>query len=106
MDAYTQSRSTRRTHEPWARAGSWLRELRERRGLTQRELARIVGVEYYTIIAQLESGRGRVPADRYLAWAAALQVEPREFARKLMACYDRGVRAGPAADDDGIGQAV
>src|SRR5262245_35297667 len=71
-----------------SRAGRWLRELRERRGLSQRELAKLVGVEVYTFIAQMEHGRGRIPPDRYLVWANALQVEPREFARTLMAYYD------------------
>jgi transcriptional regulator with XRE-family HTH domain len=110
LDMHTRPkpRSTRPTHKLHA-AGSWLLELRERRGLTQRELAQMVGVEYYTIIAQLESGRGHVPADRYLAWAAALQVEPQEFARRLMAYYDHGVvRAvtAAAAQAGDIGEAV
>ena len=46
-------------------AGRWLRELREKRGLSQRELADKVGAEIYTLIAQLEHGRGRIPPDRY-----------------------------------------
>jgi transcriptional regulator with XRE-family HTH domain len=83
-------------------AGRWLRELREGRGLSQRELAQLVGAECYTIISQLESGRGLIPADRYLAWAAALGVEPREFALKLTFLYDYGlVLAGTAAGTHG-----
>ena len=65
------------------RAGQWLRELRERHGLSQRELACRVGAEFYTVISQLESGRGHIPPDRYLVWAEALGMEPDEFARKL-----------------------
>jgi len=42
-------------------AGIWLKELREARGLSQRDLANLVGVEYYTFISQIESGRGRIP---------------------------------------------
>jgi len=64
-------------------AGRWLRELREKRGLSQRELADKVGAEVYTIIAQLEHGRGRIPPDRYLVWAAALEIEPGELARRF-----------------------
>jgi transcriptional regulator with XRE-family HTH domain len=45
--------------------GEWLRKLRERRGLSQRDLAKLVGVEYYTFISQIEMGRGRVRADHY-----------------------------------------
>ena len=69
-------------------AGAWLRELRERRGLSQRQLAKLVGTEYYTFVSQLETGRGRIPPDRYLDWAKALDVEPREFVRALMRYYD------------------
>jgi transcriptional regulator with XRE-family HTH domain len=68
--------------------GQWLRDLRERRGLSQRDLARLVGAEYYTFISQLETGRGRVPPDRYLLWANALAVDPRDFVQQLLAFYD------------------
>ncbi len=69
-------------------AGLWLRELREARSLSQRQLANLVGAEYYTFISQLESGRGRIPPDRYREWASALGVEPAEFVRRLMRYYD------------------
>jgi transcriptional regulator with XRE-family HTH domain len=70
-------------------AGRWLRELREKRGLSQRELAEISGVDDYRLISQLENGhRGHIPPDRYLHWAFALGVEPRVFVRRLMSYYD------------------
>ena len=69
-------------------AGRWLRELREARGLSQRGLADRVGAEYYTFISQLELGRGRIPPDRYTAWATALEVDPRIFVQTLMRYYD------------------
>jgi transcriptional regulator with XRE-family HTH domain len=69
-------------------AGRWLKELREARGLSQRNLADKVGAEYYTFISQLEAGRGRIPPDRYLAWAHALEIEPRFFVRSLLRFYD------------------
>jgi transcriptional regulator with XRE-family HTH domain len=69
-------------------AGRWLKELREARGLSQRVLAERVGAEYYTFISQLESGRGRIPPDRYLDWAQALGIEPRAFVRTLLRYYD------------------
>jgi transcriptional regulator with XRE-family HTH domain len=68
--------------------GRWLKEMRERVGLSQRELALKVGAEYYTFISQLETGRGRIPPDRYLQWAEALQAPPRDFVRDLMQYYD------------------
>jgi transcriptional regulator with XRE-family HTH domain len=69
-------------------AGRWLKELREARGLSQRNLADRVGAEYYTFISQLEAGRGRIPPDRYLSWAHSLGVEPRLFVRTLLRYYD------------------
>jgi transcriptional regulator with XRE-family HTH domain len=69
-------------------AGLWLKQLREAQGLSQRDLAEMVGVEYYTFISQVESGRGRIPPDRYRAWADALRVPTRDFVTKLMRYYD------------------
>jgi transcriptional regulator with XRE-family HTH domain len=69
-------------------AGRWLKELREARGLSQRAMAARVGAEYYTFISQLEAGRGRIPPDRYKAWAEALGVEPKTFVQTLLRYYD------------------
>jgi transcriptional regulator with XRE-family HTH domain len=69
-------------------AGRWLKELREARGLSQRNLADRVGADYYTFISQLESGRGRIPPDRYTAWADALDVAPKTFVQTLLRYYD------------------
>ena len=88
MYTHPQRRSSELTQKLRNRAGNWLRELREQRGLSQRELAAQVGAEYYTFISQLETGRGRIPPDRYLAWAHALGVDKREFVRTLMSYYD------------------
>jgi transcriptional regulator with XRE-family HTH domain len=74
--------------ETRSKAGCWLRGLREKRGLSQRDLAAKVGAEYYTIISQLESGRGQIPPDHYLVWATALEIAPEEFVRALMSFYD------------------
>ncbi|WP_099866405.1 helix-turn-helix domain-containing protein [Pararhizobium haloflavum] len=70
------------------RAGRWLRILRENSGLSQRQLAKAVGVDYYTFISQIEAGRGRIPPERYAAFARAYNVEPRFFVRELMRYYD------------------
>lgn len=69
-------------------AGQWLKERREAIGLSQRQVAEKVGAEYYTFISQLETGRGRIPPARYVDWANALEIEPREFVYKLMRYYD------------------
>jgi transcriptional regulator with XRE-family HTH domain len=88
MFSRSRGRSAKRTQKLRNKAGRLLRELREKRGLSQRDLARKVGAEYYTLISQLEHGRGRIPPDRYLVWANALEVEPREFVIGLMSYYD------------------
>jgi transcriptional regulator with XRE-family HTH domain len=85
---YSHRRSAKLARKLRHEAGLLLRQLREKRGLSQRELAQKVGVEYYTLISQLENGRGRIPPDRYLAWAHALGLEPREFVLGLMPYYD------------------
>ena len=69
-------------------AGSWLREKRCELGLSQRELAGRVNMEYYTFISQIEAGRGRVPVERLSEWAEALEMDSREFAITLMQFYD------------------
>jgi transcriptional regulator with XRE-family HTH domain len=68
--------------------GRWLRDMREAAGLSQRQMAERVGAEYYTFISQLETGRGRIPPDRYRDWAMALGVEPRDFVREILRYYD------------------
>jgi len=83
-----QRRSAKLTQQLRNQAGEWLRELRERRGLSQRQLAQKVGAYYHTFISQVENGRGRIPPDSYLVWAHALGVEPRGFVLALMSYYD------------------
>jgi len=68
--------------------GRWLKDLREAAGLSQRQLANEVGADYYTFISQLETGRGRIPPDRYLDWAAALKVSEKAFVTNLLRYYD------------------
>jgi transcriptional regulator with XRE-family HTH domain len=69
-------------------AGEWLRSLREQRGLSQRDLAKLVDADYYTFISQLETGRGKVPPERYEIWANALAIDPKTFVKKLLHYYD------------------
>ena len=88
MYAHPQQSAVHDVHKLRREAGKWLKELREGRGLTQRQLAELVGVDYYTFISQLEVGRGRIPPDRYERWADALGVEPAYFVRHLLQFYD------------------
>jgi transcriptional regulator with XRE-family HTH domain len=69
-------------------AGAWLKDLRNRAGLSQIDLAAKLGLKYYTFISQVENGFGRVPTDQIEGWATALGQEPSSFARTLLAHYD------------------
>jgi transcriptional regulator with XRE-family HTH domain len=69
-------------------AGTWLKELRTRAGLSQVELAARLGLKYYTFISQVENGFGRVPTDQLESWARALGQEPPAFTRKLLSYYE------------------
>ena len=68
--------------------GAWLKSLREESGLSQRQLASLLSLEYYTFISQLENGRGKIPSSRYLDWAIALKQTPRSFVKKLISHYE------------------
>lgn len=90
-------------------AGKWLRQLRENLGISQRELAKRVGLEYYTFISQIESGRGRIPPTQMKAWAEVLGVSPRKFGTEMMRYYDPvsydmifGSGAGGKESDDPV----
>ena len=65
-------------------SGAWLRAKRESANLSQRALADKLNISYYTFISQIESGRGKVPSDRYEKYAEALGVKPREFALVML----------------------
>jgi transcriptional regulator with XRE-family HTH domain len=86
--AHHQRLASEEVQELRREGGRYLKELREARGLSQRQLANLVGAEYYTFISQLETGRGRIPPDRYGAWAEALNVDVRLFVKALMRFYD------------------
>jgi transcriptional regulator with XRE-family HTH domain len=68
--------------------GIFLKALRNHAGLTQRELAEKLKMNYYTMIAQMEAGTARVPPDSYVPYAKALGVDAQLFVRKLMQYYD------------------
>ena len=69
-------------------AGNFLKTLRARAGLTQRDLAELIGLRYYTFLSQLESGAGRVPPQLYAKLAEHLGVDEKEFVYTLLMFYD------------------
>ena len=69
-------------------AGRWLQDARKKAGLSQIQLAAILGLKYYTFVSQVENGFGRVPSESMEAWAVALGVNSAVFARHLLSFYD------------------
>ena len=88
LEASNKNASIETTADLRKQAGAWLRARRCELGLSQRELASRVEMEYYTFISQIEAGRGRVPAERMLDWSVALEMDPKQFAMHLMKYYD------------------
>ena len=88
MIAVGSEQSISDTQELRIAAGLWLKEIREAAGLSQRELARMLDLEYYTFISQLENGRGRVPTNKYRDYARAVGVDEKVFVKKLLMFYD------------------
>lgn len=86
-------------------AGTWLRSRREACGISQRELAEKIGALYYTFISQIEAGRGRIPAERYAAWANALDIDSRVFAICMLKFYEPATYALIFTDGDSLAEA-
>ena len=70
------------------KAGRWLKGLRVEAELTQLELAGHLGLKYYAFISQVELGLARVPPSQLEGWARALNINPGEFAWRLLAMYE------------------
>ena len=64
--------------------GKWIKELRLAAGLTQKQLAQRVDMGWNTGVSAIELGRSPVPPDRLLAFADALEQDPRIFAAKVL----------------------
>lgn len=69
-------------------AGRFLRDARVKAGLTQQQVARALGLDYYTMISQIELGKTRVPPDKLQRMAEVLGCDRRDFAKALLRFYD------------------
>nr|ANO58288.1 Cro/Cl family transcriptional regulator [uncultured Alphaproteobacteria bacterium] len=71
-------------------AGEYIKSLRLAHDpkITQRALADKLKLTYYTFVSQVETGAARVPPEAQVAWAKALEVDPKEFATRLLSYYD------------------
>jgi transcriptional regulator with XRE-family HTH domain len=77
-----------RSEKQRRQAGAWLQDLRKNAGLSQLQLAKMLGLKYYSYISQVENGFGRLPSNSMEAWARALKVDPANFSRQLLSYYD------------------
>jgi len=80
---YRQSISTGRKQ-----TGKYLRNLREKAGLTQQDVAISVDMKYYTFISQIENGSASLQIYYWEVYALTMGVPVTEFARKMIKLSD------------------
>jgi transcriptional regulator with XRE-family HTH domain len=68
-------------------AGRLLKQWRTAAALTQMEVAKRVGVEYYSFISAIEQGKSVIPLDKFDLWADALKRDKSDFARTMLKYY-------------------
>ncbi len=78
----------------------WMKEERERRGLTQRDLAELADIHFSTL-ANTETGRREPTADFVVSICSALDSTPKETIAWLarINVWKRPIDLGDAADD-------
>lgn len=59
------------------RAGAYLKGLRQDQKLTQSDMAKLLGIEYYTFVSQVETGLVRVPPEQLERWALCEELNRR-----------------------------
>lgn len=67
--------------------GAYMRQLREAKGLTQREVAQLVNVTD-NHISDVENGIRKMSPERYLQFAKVFGVDPQEFGKRVLFHYD------------------
>ncbi|WP_025897481.1 helix-turn-helix domain-containing protein [Sneathiella glossodoripedis] len=75
------------TKKKFIKAGKYLKELRTRKGLTQKELAELVGFPRYGLISNIEKGRKTLAPPHYLKYAEVLGADLYQFTINLMRDY-------------------
>lgn len=61
------------------RYGAKIQEMRETLGLTQRDVAEALGLDYYTMVSQIERGVSKIPVQDVARWALLLRQNLKEF---------------------------
>jgi transcriptional regulator with XRE-family HTH domain len=70
------------------RFGAYVKGLRVDAALTQQQVAKALGYEYYTFVSQIERGFARVPPEDIQKWAKVLRVDVSEFAKRVLFFFD------------------
>lgn len=68
-----------------AALGKYLKRKRTDAGLTQNDLGKLLGFDYYTFVSQVETGSAALPEDCIAAWADALGIDAPELAKRVIA---------------------
>src|SRR5687768_1392780 len=84
MAGYHQAHNSAELKDARKEAGAWLKKLRKDAGITQLNVARACGYEYVTFISQIESGKGRIPPEKYETFAKVYNVDSRWFAQNYL----------------------
>lgn len=67
--------------------GTELKEARNREGFTQKALADALGIEYYTMISQMELGYISIPAALWVSIARVLKMDESEWVLRCVREY-------------------
>ena len=78
--------------------GKWLKEMRERAGFTQSDLAKALGYDNAQIISNIERGVSAIPQKRIRDFARHLKCEPMELDFRVLSSSVRDSGASEASD--------
>ncbi len=67
--------------------GRYLQGLRPT-DMSQNDLAKALGIEYYTFISQVEKGHAKLPSGKILPWADAVGTDRAELCMKYIEFYE------------------
>ena len=90
QDIHKQPRPKNQRHDHVRRQemGVLVKSLRVAAGLTQHDLAQLVGQKYISFISQIEQGRVRIPSADVLLYADIFGVDVHAFAKECVRHYE------------------
>lgn len=68
-------------------AGSWLKGIRQKRGLTQQQLSVALHLKRLQNVSHIEAGYVRLPPDLFRPWSEAMGLQDRRVAMLLISFY-------------------